>query len=105
MFGKVNDFRIVLGIAIVTIVLGASPVRAATGVISKTPMSADSYCHERFPAIRGRTLGSKHPALKNPGTGDIIDFYGACNHNPVGKGEVSSQKDEQQHAREDDYSG
>ena len=32
----------------------------------------------KFPAIRPRTLDTDHPQLKRPDTGDVIDFYGAC---------------------------
>jgi hypothetical protein len=41
-------------------------------------------------------LGTDHPQLKSPETGDIVDFYGPCDHDPLGKDEVSSQKEEDQ---------
>jgi hypothetical protein len=41
--------------------------------------------------------------LKSAGTGDVIDFYGPCDHDPTGKDEVASQKQEEQRRWEDDY--
>jgi hypothetical protein len=65
---------------------------AAEGVISKEAVSSGDYCHLKSPAIRGNTLSSARPALKNPSDGDIIDFYGPCDHDPLGKGQVNSQR-------------
>jgi hypothetical protein len=30
--------------------------------------------------------------LKNPATGDVVDFYGPCNESPVGKDQITSQR-------------
>jgi len=43
------------------------------------------------PTIQGRTFGSDNPQLKPPTAGDIIDYYGPCDHNPLGKEEIESQ--------------
>lgn len=62
------------------------------GVIGAVALNrAGTYCHLRFPAIQGRTLGTDKPQLKPATTGDIIDFYGACDYDPLGKEEVESQ--------------
>jgi hypothetical protein len=62
------------------------------GILSAVALNRDgSYCHLRFPAIIARTLGDK-PQLKPATTGDVIDFYGPCDHDPLGKDEVDSQK-------------
>jgi hypothetical protein len=58
---------------------------AADGVIEKVPLTADSYCHEKFPAMQGRTLGSNDQTLKSASSDDVIDFYGPCNEKPTGK--------------------
>jgi len=50
------------------------------------------YCHLKFPAIREDTLDSDHPILQNPSSGDIMDYYGPCDHDPLGKDEIQSQK-------------
>jgi hypothetical protein len=64
----------------------------APGVISNAVSTPGSYCHLRFPAIREDTLASNRPVLKDPSEGDIIDFYGSCDHDPLGKDEVESQR-------------
>jgi hypothetical protein len=58
------------------------------------PLTLEGYCHLRFPAIQGRTLASDHPQLKSPDSGDIIDYYGPCDHDPLGQDEVNRQKQE-----------
>ena len=62
----------------------ASTARAE-GVISKDALAEGSYCHMKFPAIEERTLSWKRPVLKDPSEGDIIDFYGPCDHDPLGR--------------------
>ena len=56
--------------------------------------SADgsNYCHMKFPAIEERTLSGDRPVLKDPSTGDIVDFFGPCDEDPLGKNQVASQK-------------
>ena len=73
--------------------LGASNTfAAAPGVISNATLTPGSYCHLQFPAIREETLSWDRPVLKDPSTGDIIDYYGSCNHDPLGKDEIAWQK-------------
>jgi len=76
---------------------------AEDGIISKDDASADSYCHEKFPAIREATLGDAKPALQNSSTGEVIDFYGPCDENPVGKDQVQTQRLEEQQRWEREY--
>ena len=45
-----------------------------------------------FPAIREETLSWDRPVLKDPSDGDIIDFYGPCNYDPLGKEALQTQK-------------
>jgi hypothetical protein len=78
-------------------------VIAEDGMLSKDQLNAGSYCHEKFPAIRQSTLGDDQPALKDSSTGDVIDFYGPCNENPVGKDQVQTQRLEDQHRWETEY--
>jgi hypothetical protein len=73
--------------------LGASSaLAAAEGVISNSVLIPGVYCHLRFPAIRESTLRTNHPVLKDPSEGDIIDFYGSCDHDPLGNDEIRSQR-------------
>jgi hypothetical protein len=71
---------------------------AAPGVITNATLTPGSYCHLTFPAIDEETLSWNRPVLKDPSEGDIIDFYGPCDHDPLGADEIQSQKD--QRARE-----
>src|SRR5215467_8946525 len=83
-------------------VLGYTPITALAqmqqvkgvkpGVIAAMPLNKEcTYCHLRFPAIQGRTFGSDKPQLKPPTSADIIDYYGPCDHDPLGKEEIESQ--------------
>ena len=75
------------------IVMLLSPVLwASDGVIYKNPDASGQFCHLRFPAIREETLSSGRPMLKDPSEGDIIDFYGPCDHDPLGRAEVLRQR-------------
>lgn len=65
---------------------------AAEGIISKVPDPTGTYCHMRFPAIREESLYWDRPVLKDVSDGDIIDFSGPCDHDPLGKDEVMRQR-------------
>jgi len=85
--------RIRLGLFLTAIMaLFSSVLWAAEGVIYRNPDATGEYCHLKFPAIREETLGTNRPVLKDPSEGDIIDFYGPCDHDPLGKAEVNSQR-------------
>ena len=76
--------------------LGASNAfAAAPGVITNATLTPGSYCHLTFPAIREETLSWDRPVLKDPSEGDIIDYYGSCDHDPLGKDEIQSQRRQQ----------
>jgi hypothetical protein len=72
--------------------LSAEPPRAE-GIPLKVQLEPGSnYCHLKFPAIREQTLSWDHPVLKDADSTDIIDFYGPCDHDPLGKDEIQAQK-------------
>ena len=73
-------------------VLCSSVAWTAEGIISKVPDSSGTFCNLKFPAIREGTLSAHRPVLKDPSENDIVDFYGACDHDPLGKEEVQRQK-------------
>jgi hypothetical protein len=75
-----------------SLAMGAAQARAQDGIISKTPEAQGDYCHLKFPAIVSSTLGTDHPQLKDPQSGDIIDYYGSCDHDPLGRDEVEKQE-------------
>ena len=71
---------------------GNSTFASAEGVITNATLTPGSYCHLTFPAIREETLSWDRPVLKDASEGDIIDFYGPCDHDPLGKDEIESQR-------------
>src|SRR4029453_16053207 len=77
---------------------------AEDGILSKDQLTGTSYCHEKFPAIRQSTLGDDQPELKDSSTADMIDFYGPRDENPAGKDQVQTQRLEDQHRWEMEYS-
>jgi hypothetical protein len=91
-----KSMRLVLSMMTLTGALGLSAVstRAET-VIFKDVLTQGSYCHTKFESIREDTLASSQPVLKD--VDDLVDFYGACDHNPLGKEEIEAQKIEEQH--------
>ena len=72
---------------------------AADGVVLRERLAGTNYCRLRFPAIREDTLGTAYPTLKSPDSGDLIDFYGPCDENPVGPRQVLSQLQARQRLR------
>jgi hypothetical protein len=104
---EVNTMKIAtsfLAAMLFTAALGTSNnAIAANEDTEKVPLSTDNYCHEKFPAIRGSTLGTDDPTLKDNDTGDVIDFYGPCNESPTGKDQQWEQQLEQQHRYQSDY--
>jgi hypothetical protein len=77
---------------------------AAEGVISNATLVPGSYCHLTFPAIRENTLASDRPVLKDPSEGDIIDYYGSCDHDPLGQDEIATQRRQAAERFDNDYS-
>jgi hypothetical protein len=73
--------------------LSPAPLFAVEGIVMGSVTSTESnYCHLRFPAIRPETLYSDRPVLKDPSDGDIIDFYGPCDYDPLGKEQIRRQR-------------
>ena len=69
------------------------PGWAAQAVIYRKAVdAAGNYCHLKFPAIQKKTLYSGRPVLKDTSEGDIVDFYGPCNYDPLGPEEVMRQR-------------
>ena len=78
--------------------LGAgSSFGAAEGEISNTVLVPGSHCHLTLTAIREDTLSLDRPVLKDPNEGEIIDFYGLCDTEPLGEDQVHQQSLQHQH--------
>jgi hypothetical protein len=99
---SMKSIKSLISLVFLTGALGLSTVSVgAENVISKDVLADGSYCHTKFESIREDTLASSQPVLKD--ADDIIDFYGACNHDPLGKEEIQSQKLEMQHRFQSEY--
>ena len=99
-----NNRKLLIAVTLLVGTMGIGGTSArAEDVISKEVSAAGSYCHMKFPAIDEKTLSSKYPILTDASSGDIIDFYGPCNHDPLGKDEVHAQLLQLQHRRARDY--
>ena len=81
----------------------SSLVSAAEKFISKVPNADGTYCHLKFPAISESTLFSGRPVPKDPSEGDIRDFYGSCDYDPLGKEEILRQRADYQRERRRRY--
>jgi hypothetical protein len=76
--------------------LGMSGTPATAEVLAKVELEPGvEYCHMKFPAIRESTVNGNRPVLKdaNASEGDLIDYSGPCDHDPLGKDEIQIQKD------------
>jgi hypothetical protein len=78
--------------------LSAQEIQIKPGVVKPGVISAvaanraATFCHLRFPAIKPETLASAKPELQDSKTGEIVDFYGPCNHDPLGYDEICRQR-------------
>ena len=99
---NMNNIKSLMSVVFLTGALGVSVASAeAEALISKDVLANGSYCHTKFESIREDTLASSQPVLKD--ADDIVDFFGACNHDPLGKEEIQSQKIEMQHRFQNEY--
>ncbi len=93
--------RFAMAVALLAGLVGSGASARAQEVISKEVAQEGSYCHMKFPVIRDGTLAGSTPDLAT--SGEVIDFYGSCDHDPLGKEEVESQRLEWQHRFDNDY--
>ena len=70
---------------------------AADDIITKVPDGSGSSCYLMFPAIKEYTLYWPRQVVKDPASGDIISYYGDCNHDPLGPQEIQRQRIQYQH--------
>ena len=63
--------------------LNAQVVNGPESIVND-PTDIPDYCHMKFPPVRDDTLSWVHPVLEET-AGNAIDFYGRCDHDPMGK--------------------
>lgn len=96
------------GTILVLLIIAASDLSsvhlwAAEENVSKNADASAQSCHLKFPAITEESLFSDRPVLKSSTDGDIIDFYGPCNFDPLGKESVMKQRADLQRERRRQY--
>ncbi len=67
------------------------PVAGGDEGVFKAPADTSTYCHMKFPPLRKDTLTWDQPVLDGS-AGNIIDFYGPCDHDPMGQDEINVQR-------------
>ncbi len=93
-----------VGIALLGATLGITPAPAGAAQHSAFLVKVEvfpGYCHMQFPAIEENSIGGR-PVLQDASTTDIIDFYGPCNYDPLGRDEVQEQRSEKAHEGDGD---
>jgi hypothetical protein len=89
---EVNEMKV--GKSLLAAMLLASSL-GASNAFAADDVTAGNYCHMKFPAIAEESEVTANPVLQeNPSTGEIIDFYGPCNTNPVGRDQVQHQRND-----------
>ena len=63
----------------------------SSGESVKVPAENASYCHMKFPPMREDSLSWSRPVLDDSAT-HTIDFYGPCDHDPLGNEEIRVQR-------------
>jgi hypothetical protein len=71
--------------------LWAVPLVGAEEMFSSVPTDTTEYCNLKFPAIVESTLAWERPVL-DPSSGNMIDFYGPCDYDPLGVDEIRAQR-------------
>lgn len=103
MFTIQNTKKFSMALAVAGLVLGGSVMVRADGPVNPAPgvkvlAQEGDYCHLQFPAMEEGTIGTNNPQLKDWSSGDIVDYYGPCDHSPTGKDESYSQTERQLNA-------
>jgi hypothetical protein len=67
------------------------PTVEADELVVKEAANLSFYCHMQFPEMRADTLSWDRPVL-DATTGNVVDFYGSCDHDPTGADAVAAQR-------------
>lgn len=88
---KTKTIGVIISVVVLTGSLVSSAIASDDGVLLKDEVGSN-YCHMKFRAIKDATLAGNDPQLKDPSSGDIVDFYGPCDESPTGKDQVEAQR-------------
>jgi len=94
-----KSINILIGISLLGATMGLTPAPAGAAQHSVFLLKVEvspGYCHMQFPAIEENSPGDR-PVLQDASTTDIIDFYGPCDYDPLGRDEVQTQRTENQY--------
>jgi hypothetical protein len=101
---KMNKRKLVMAVGLIVGTIGFGGTMAqADNVILKEVRDVGSYCHLKFPAIREETLAGTSPTLAT--SDDLVDYYGSCDRDSLGKGEIQARRIESQHMLASSYEG
>ena len=67
------------------------PAAEADELAIKEAANLSFYCHMKFPEMRVDTLSWDRPVLDET-AGNVVDFYGPCDHDPTGADEIKVQR-------------
>ena len=98
-----KSINILIGISLLGATLGLTPAPAGAAQHSAFLVKVEvfpGYCHMQFPAIEENSLGARL-VLQDASTTDIIDFYGPCDYDPLGRDEVQKQRSENRYFGDD----
>lgn len=67
------------------------PTVEANELVIEEAANLSFYCHMQFPEMRADTLSWDRPVLDTT-AGNVIDFYGSCDHDPTGADAIRVQR-------------
>lgn len=67
------------------------PTAKADELVVKETAILGGYCHMKFPPLLESSLGWQAPVF-DESAGNVIDFYGPCDHDPTGAVEIGIQR-------------
>jgi hypothetical protein len=86
-----NTISLLSNLLLSSALFWAMPVLSADEGVINAPADTTSYCHQQFPPILEESLNWERPVL-DTAAGNIIDFYGPCEYDPLGHAEIRLQK-------------
>jgi hypothetical protein len=86
-----NNISLLSNLLLSATLFWAVPALGADEMSIKVPSDTTSYCHQQFPPMLEESLSWERPVL-DTAAGNIIDFYGPCDYDPLGHAEIRAQR-------------